>query len=140
MSEVYNRTVSSVRNVKLQQNSPIHTAGMVLDPGEWERNDPFLVMVHDVMKSGVFGVHPHRGFETVTYLIDGILNHYDSQSGEGVLYPGDAQWVTTGRGVEHTEDAAPVTIASLSFNFILIPPFIVQLSIIYYNQNCKRFQ
>lgn len=64
-------------------------------------------MAHDVMKSGVFGVHPHRGFETVTYLIDGILNHYDSQSGEGVLYPGNAQWVTTGRGVEHTEDAAP---------------------------------
>lgn len=107
MSEIYHRAVSSVRKVHLQQHSPIQTAGVVVEPGDWQRTDPFLIMAHDVMKKGVFGVHPHRGFETVTYMIDGTLNHYDSKSGEGVLYPGDTQWVTTGKGVEHLEDAAP---------------------------------
>jgi hypothetical protein len=47
--------------------------------------------------------HPHRGFETVTYLLKGEVEHRDSQGNHGVLHPGDVQWMTAGRGVIHSE-------------------------------------
>ncbi|MBW4622785.1 MAG: pirin family protein [Cyanosarcina radialis HA8281-LM2] len=47
--------------------------------------------------------HPHRGFETVTYLLDGRLEHKDSEGHTGVLNPGDVQWMTAGAGVVHSE-------------------------------------
>ena len=47
--------------------------------------------------------HPHRGFETVTYLIDGGFEHKDSQGNSGKLLPGDVQWMTAGSGVIHSE-------------------------------------
>src|SRR6185312_9536589 len=47
--------------------------------------------------------HPHRGFETVTYLIDGTFVHRDSHGGGGVINGGDTQWMTAGRGLLHIE-------------------------------------
>ncbi len=47
--------------------------------------------------------HPHRGFETVTYLLDGAMEHRDSQGNHGRLGPGDLQWMTAGAGVVHSE-------------------------------------
>ena len=47
--------------------------------------------------------HPHRGFETVTYLLDGEFEHEDSAGNRGKLAPGDIQWMTAGRGVIHSE-------------------------------------
>lgn len=47
--------------------------------------------------------HPHRGFETVTYVIDGKFQHKDSYGNSGKLGPGDVQWMTAGRGVIHSE-------------------------------------
>jgi redox-sensitive bicupin YhaK (pirin superfamily) len=47
--------------------------------------------------------HPHRGFETVTYLIDGAMEHEDSHGHRGALRPGDVQWMTAGAGVIHSE-------------------------------------
>ncbi len=47
--------------------------------------------------------HPHRGFETVTYMIDGIMEHQDSQGGGGVITNGDTQWMTAGSGILHIE-------------------------------------
>jgi hypothetical protein len=47
--------------------------------------------------------HPHRGFETVTYMIDGVFEHKDSQGHSGKLKPGDVQWMTAGSGVIHSE-------------------------------------
>lgn len=47
--------------------------------------------------------HPHRGFETVTYMIDGVLRHNDSQGGGGVISDGDTQWMTAGHGILHIE-------------------------------------
>ena len=47
--------------------------------------------------------HPHRGFETVTYLIDGAIEHRDSAGNIGVIRPGDVQWMTAGSGIIHSE-------------------------------------
>jgi redox-sensitive bicupin YhaK (pirin superfamily) len=47
--------------------------------------------------------HPHRGFETVTYMIDGVFEHRDSNGGGGVITNGDTQWMTAGAGILHIE-------------------------------------
>jgi len=50
-----------------------------------------------------FPQHPHRGFETVTYMLDGRMRHKDNHGNEGVLVPGSVQWMTAGRGIVHSE-------------------------------------
>ena len=70
---------------------------------------PFLLL--DEMGPNVTGPgeavgapwHPHRGFETVTYLLDGRMQHEDSAGNKGELNPGDVQWMTAGRGIIHSE-------------------------------------
>ena len=52
---------------------------------------------------GGFPDHPHRGFETVTYMLEGRMRHRDSAGNEGLLGPGGVQWMTAGRGVIHSE-------------------------------------
>src|SRR5690349_12675409 len=47
--------------------------------------------------------HPHRGFETVTYIIDGVMDHQDSEGGGGSITDGDTQWMTAGSGLLHIE-------------------------------------
>lgn len=47
--------------------------------------------------------HPHRGFETVTYMLQGAMQHRDSAGNKGDLNPGDVQWMTAGRGIIHSE-------------------------------------
>ncbi|WP_019909369.1 pirin family protein [Paenibacillus sp. HW567] len=103
-SNAVKRDISEVREVTLSQVSSIHAAGPVIEPGVWEKNDPFLLMMEDQFEKGAFDIHPHRGMETVTYVISGQIEHYDTHSGEGgVLGPGDVQWMTAGSGVEHNE-------------------------------------
>ncbi|MBC2901591.1 pirin family protein [Streptomyces cupreus] len=71
--------------------------------------DPFLMM--DQMGEVEYSPgepkgtpwHPHRGFETVTYMIDGIMEHRDSNGGGGVITNGDTQWMTAGSGMLHIE-------------------------------------
>ncbi|MDQ0578319.1 pirin family protein [Streptomyces rishiriensis] len=71
--------------------------------------DPFVHMDHIGMVEQAPGEargtpwHPHRGFETVTYLIDGALEHQDSNGGGGQIEDGDTQWMTAGAGVLHIE-------------------------------------
>ena len=48
--------------------------------------------------------HPHRGFETVTYMLSGQMQHEDSEGNKGDLNPGDVQWMTAGRGIIHSEE------------------------------------
>ncbi|HLT43752.1 MAG TPA: pirin family protein [Luteimonas sp.] len=50
-----------------------------------------------------FPDHPHRGFETVTYMLDGRMRHRDNHGNEGLLVPGAVQWMTAGRGLVHSE-------------------------------------
>src|ERR1051326_4228535 len=72
------------------------------------RLDPFLML--DAFRSdnpgdyiGGFPDHPHRGFETVTYMIAGRMRHRDSAGHEGLLTPGSVQWMTAARGIIHSE-------------------------------------
>ncbi|XP_028836505.1 pirin isoform X5 [Denticeps clupeoides] len=66
--------------------------------------DPFLMLDEfKVCKPAGFPDHPHRGFETVTYLLGGVSAHEDFCGHSGKLEPGDLQWMTAGRGVVHAE-------------------------------------
>ena len=72
------------------------------------RLDPFLML--DAFRNenaddyiGGFPDHPHRGFETVTYMIAGRMRHHDSAGNAGLLEPGGAQWMTAGSGLIHSE-------------------------------------
>jgi redox-sensitive bicupin YhaK (pirin superfamily) len=71
--------------------------------------DPFLLLDEfgplELAPGKVGGVpaHPHRGFETVTYMLDGRFEHKDSQGHSGKLNPGDVQWMTAGSGIVHSE-------------------------------------
>ena len=71
--------------------------------------DPFLLLDEmgpiDVAPGEAMGApdHPHRGFETVTYMLDGEVEHRDSAGNHGVIGTGDVQWMTAGAGVVHSE-------------------------------------
>ena len=56
--------------------------------------------------------HPHRGFETVTYIIDGVFRHQDSNGGGGLITNGDTQWMTAGGGILHIEEPTEELVAS----------------------------
>ncbi len=71
--------------------------------GDFASTDPFLALMEDWFPRGVFGKHPHRGIETVTYVLEGRIDHYDNQGHSGVIGPGDVQWMTAGRGLIHNE-------------------------------------
>jgi len=81
---------------------PVPTLGM-------NQVDPFLLI--DEMGPVEYGPgeavgapdHPHRGFETVTYVLDGEMEHEDSAGHRGALGPGDVQWMTAGAGIVHSE-------------------------------------
>src|SRR5262245_43925759 len=71
--------------------------------------DPFLLLDEmgpaDYAPGEAVGApdHPHRGFETVTYVLEGEMEHEDSAGHRGALRPGDVQWMTAGRGIVHSE-------------------------------------
>ena len=70
--------------------------------------DPFLLLDefgtdHAEDYIAGFPSHPHRGFETVTYMLDGRMRHKDNHGNEGLLTPGSVQWMTAGRGLVHSE-------------------------------------
>lgn len=88
-----------------------HRARRLIDGSNSAFSDPFLLMAEDWMPHGAFALHPHRGMETVTLVIDGSVEHSDSGGHHGLLKAGDAQWMTAGRGVRHEENAQRGTIA-----------------------------
>jgi redox-sensitive bicupin YhaK (pirin superfamily) len=71
--------------------------------------DPFLLFDHFAFNNAIegpirgFPMHPHRGIETVTYMIEGSVHHRDSLGNAGLIGPGDVQWMTSGRGILHEE-------------------------------------
>ncbi len=103
-TNTYQRNIKRTWKVNYHDQSPTHKVGLILEPGKWEEFDPFLLMAEDWFQKGDFGLHPHRGMETVTYVIEGKLEHFDNKNGRGELLPGDVQWMTAGRGVIHVEE------------------------------------
>lgn len=96
----------------LQAQPSVDGAGVVLKRvfGFSAKNsfDPFLLLDHfgsDKPEEYLAGFpwHPHRGIETVTYLLAGKVAHGDSMGNEGIINPGDAQWMTAGSGIIHQE-------------------------------------
>ncbi len=92
--------------------SQLEGAGFVVRrpfPGEFGDSDPFLLLDHlgavwyapGEAKGAPW--HPHRGFETVTYVMDGALAHHDSTGGGGLISDGGTQWMTAGAGILHDE-------------------------------------
>ncbi len=70
--------------------------------------DPFLMLDEFGSEKGAdyiggFPDHPHRGFETVTYMLDGRMRHFDNKGNAGLLVSGSVQWMTAGRGLVHSE-------------------------------------
>ncbi len=88
-------------------------AGVLLrrsvSPRSSNEYDPFLLFDHFAFNNPLegplrgFPMHPHRGIETVTYILDGSVSHRDSLGNSGVIGPGDVQWMTSGRGILHEE-------------------------------------
>jgi hypothetical protein len=104
----------SIRPVKsiVQSKPTLEGAGVKLRRafgfGETAETDPFLLLDDfrndrpDDYLAG-FPWHPHRGIETVTYLLEGSVDHGDSLGNRGTLNKGDVQWMTAGRGIMHQE-------------------------------------
>lgn len=77
---------------------------------DMKRMDPFILLDYNSkfefsptdVPRGV-GVHPHRGFETVTIAYKGAVSHHDSKGGKGTVYEGDVQWMTAASGILHKE-------------------------------------
>jgi len=103
------RIVSNIIEPKLV----IEGAGVLLRrsiaPSRLNHFDPFLLFDHfafnDPLEGPIrgFPMHPHRGIETVTYMLEGSVNHRDSLGNAGLIGPGDVQWMTSGRGILHEE-------------------------------------
>lgn len=104
-----NRTISQIIEPKMV----IEGAGVLLrrsfGPHASNQYDPFLLFDHFAFNNPIegpirgFPTHPHRGIETVTYMLEGTVRHRDSLGNMGTIGEGDVQWMTSGRGILHEE-------------------------------------
>jgi len=104
-----NRTISQI----IEPQLVIEGAGVLLkrsvSPHATNHYDPFLLFDHFAFNNPIegpirgFPTHPHRGIETVTYMLEGSVNHRDSLGNAGQIGSGDVQWMTSGRGILHEE-------------------------------------
>ncbi|RUR54242.1 pirin family protein [Vreelandella populi] len=112
-------SASSVRRVIAQHPAHRDDIGDLITrrplPGpKLDQLDPFLFLNHHgpqtypANNQGLpFGPHPHRGFETVTFILEGSLAHADSAKHQSVIHAGGVQWMTAGSGVVHAEISPP---------------------------------
>ena len=127
------RTVTAVHAAQRDDIADLVTRRPLPGP-DLEQVDPFLFLNHhgpQVYAPGnrglPFGPHPHRGFETVTFILSGSLAHQDSGGHESVIEAGGVQWMTAGSGLVHAElspdafkrDGGPLEILQLWLN---LPP------------------
>jgi len=107
------RTISQI----IEPQYVIEGAGVLLRrslaPHKSNLFDPFLLFDHFAFNDPIegpirgFPMHPHRGIETVTYMLEGSTAHRDSLGNSGLIGPGDVQWMTSGRGILHEEMPRP---------------------------------
>ncbi len=97
-----------------EPRGPKHSARLVIAPENVAEHSPFLLMAEDWFAPPAgFPTHPHRGIETVTFVLAGELLHQDHTGGEGRLIAGDAQFMTAGGGVLHSEMPGPQGVRTL---------------------------
>ena len=111
-----NTKVRKIQNI-IQPQAVLEGAGVKLKRSIATRAldnvDPFLLFDHFGSKNPAdyikgFPMHPHRGIETVTYMISGRVNHKDSIGNSGSITDGDIQWMTSGSGIMHEEMPQPI--------------------------------
>ena len=100
--------VRTTRGIQTSDGAGVRLRRLMGGGGAVPSIDPFLMLdffdtpnASDYIAG--FPEHPHRGFETVTYMLNGRMRHRDNHGGEGVIEPGGVQWMTAGRGVVHSE-------------------------------------
>lgn len=84
-------------------DAQVDDKALIIMPVDPALTDPFLALSEDWFSTPGFEWHPHRGLETVTTVVGGVLEHGDNIGNAGALYPGDIQWMTAGRGIIHRE-------------------------------------
>lgn len=101
------KVIKTVRGQRTVDGAGVNLV-RVLGPADVRDFDPFLMLdsfdstnPDDYTKG--FPTHPHRGIETITYLIEGEIEHQDSLGNKGVIYGGESQWMTAGSGILHQE-------------------------------------
>ena len=104
-----NRNISQI----IEPQYVMEGAGVLLRrsiaPQRSNEHDPFLLFDHFAFNDPAegpirgFPMHPHRGIETVTYMLEGSVNHRDSLGNSGLISAGDVQWMTSGSGILHEE-------------------------------------
>jgi quercetin 2,3-dioxygenase len=98
------RVVTRVEDkVRLGPDAQVDDKAIIIMPRDPRATDPFLALAEDWFSEPGFEWHPHRGIETVTMVLDGVLEHGDNAGNAGALLPGDVQWMTAGRGIIHRE-------------------------------------
>jgi redox-sensitive bicupin YhaK (pirin superfamily) len=101
------RVMRTLRGMPTSDGAGVKLTRVIGTP-QLDMLDPFLMLdefgtdqPEDYLAG--FPEHPHRGFETVTYMLDGRMRHKDNHGNEGLLVPGSVQWMTAGRGLVHSE-------------------------------------
>jgi len=107
MSEVQRQVIWSGKGMPASDGAGVKLNRVIGQPALPDI-DPFLMLDEfgsDDPKAYIAGFpdHPHRGFETVTYMLDGRMRHRDNKGNEGLLTSGSVQWMTAGRGIVHSE-------------------------------------
>ncbi|MFC5576466.1 pirin family protein [Lysobacter niabensis] len=107
VSDRYARATRTLRGQATSDGAGVRLTRVIGGPALPDL-DPFLLLDEfgtDRPEDYIAGFpeHPHRGFETVTYMLDGRMRHRDNHGNEGLLTPGSVQWMTAGRGLVHSE-------------------------------------
>jgi quercetin 2,3-dioxygenase len=102
--EAAQRTVARVETkTHLGPSAQVDDENLIISSARPELTDPFLLLGEGWFSSPGFNWHPHRGLETVTLVVDGVLEHGDNLGNAGALTTGDVQWMTAGHGIIHRE-------------------------------------
>ena len=121
MTDATRRVVKVTRGMPAEDGAGVKLTRLIGTP-EIPDIDPILMLDNfgsDDPKAYIAGfpAHPHRGFETVSYMIQGSLKHKDNKGGEGIITDGGVQWMTAGRGVVHSE--MPAQTSGMMYGFQL---------------------
>ncbi|HEX7706025.1 MAG TPA: pirin family protein [Thermoanaerobaculia bacterium] len=104
MTDYAQRIIDRVEDkIHVGGDSQVDDRNVIITPMTPMLTDPFLLLGEDWFSTNGFQWHPHRGLETVTLVLDGVLEHGDSLGNSGALTAGDIQWMTAGRGIIHRE-------------------------------------